>query len=85
MGYNDLRKGRYSEPGREYFITFVVQDRQPVFQDHQSAKTFIQGLVASQQQHDCQWLAWVLMPDHFHGLLVLGNEEIVDEMVSSPF
>ena len=75
MSYNDLRKGRYSEPGGEYFITFVVHQRQPLFMELLAARTFIRELAYSEQQHHCQWLAWVLMPDHFHGLLSLDQPD----------
>ncbi|VAX11433.1 Transposase and inactivated derivatives [hydrothermal vent metagenome] len=74
MSYNNLRKGRFSEPGREYLITFVTQKREPVFHDFLAARIFVKELPCSEQQHHCQWLAWVLMPDHFHGLLSLGED-----------
>ena len=38
MSYNRLRLGRYSEPGREYFITFVTFNRTPAFDDLMKAR-----------------------------------------------
>jgi len=73
MSYNDLRKGRWSEPGREYLVTTVTRRRAPVFDDFNDARLFIQELKRLQQEQRCVWLAWVLMPDHFHGLLGLGS------------
>ena len=74
MSYNDLRKGRYSEPGREYFVTTIVQGRPPIFCDLYLARAFIAVLRESQEAGFGTWLAWILMPDHFHGLLSLGDD-----------
>ena len=76
MAYNDLRKGRYSQTGGEYFITTVVNGRRPLFADFQLARCFIHELAHSQLNGHCQWLAWVLMPDHFHGLLQLQHNDL---------
>ena len=74
MSYNDLRKGRYSEPGRDYLVTAVVLKRSPVFQDFAAARACIQQLPGVERETGACWLAWVLMPDHFHGLVALGEE-----------
>ncbi len=72
MSYNDLRKGRVSTAGQEYFITTVVQGRRPLFRDLHLARLCIRALRVSEEiPPGCRWLAWVLMPDHFHGLLLL--------------
>ena len=73
MSYSDLRRGRYSEPGREYFVTTVVQGRQPLFADLLLARSFIGVLRETEEAGLGVWLAWVLMPDHFHGLVSLGT------------
>ncbi len=77
MGYSDLRKGWHSEPNREYLITTVTYQRIPLFDDFQLARLFINILRQSEEKHECQWLCWVLMPDHFHGLLRLSEESTV--------
>jgi len=71
MSYNDLRKGRYSEPGREYLVTTVTHQRQPVFQDLQAARLLIREMRRLEEESAVAWLAWVVMPDHMHGLLSL--------------
>lgn len=81
MTYNALRKGRYSEPGREYVITTVVQGRLPVFRDLPPARACIRQLPCSENETDGHWLAWVLMPDHFHGLLQLGPNRSLSSIV----
>jgi REP element-mobilizing transposase RayT len=72
-GYAALRRGRFSENGRYYHITTVTYERTPWFFDLQTARAAIIGLREQERQTDSQWLAWVLMPDHFHGLLQLGE------------
>lgn len=81
MSYNDLRKGRHSELGREYFITFVVNGRKPVFKDFYTGQCFAKELQALNNRHRSCWLAWVLMPDHFHGLLKLAGSESLSQHV----
>jgi REP element-mobilizing transposase RayT len=81
MSYNDLRKGRFSEPGREYFITTVVQNRHNLFSDFTCARIFIQYAAKLATKANINWLAWVLMPDHFHGLLSLSNDLSLNEFM----
>ncbi|WP_111640224.1 REP-associated tyrosine transposase [Marinomonas shanghaiensis] len=71
MSWSDLRKGRLSEPNREYFITFNTLDKIPYFNDFSLAHLFCKQIEANQRHHKCTWLTWVLMPDHFHGLVKL--------------
>jgi putative transposase len=71
-----LRKGRHSEPGRIYLLTTVVRARQPLFSDMTSARLLIQELRLA---HDCRLassLAWVVMPDHLHWLVQLGDSDL---------
>ena len=72
MSYNDLRRGRVSAPGHEYLVTTVVHGRRPLFLDLDTARPVVETLRTLEREGRCSWLAWVLMPDHFHGLLVLG-------------
>ncbi|NQY25773.1 MAG: transposase [Piscirickettsiaceae bacterium] len=78
MSYNDLRKGRFSESGREYLITSVTHNRSPIFNDFDCARILINTLRESEVRHNCMWLCWVVMPDHFHGLLQLQNADEYD-------
>jgi REP element-mobilizing transposase RayT len=75
MSWNDLRKGRFSQPNEEYFITFNTHNRLDIFTDFRIAQLFCQQIAINESKHQCKWLTWVLMPDHFHGLLRLGEEE----------
>jgi len=70
MAYTDLLKGRRSEAFRAYFVTTVTQQRNPVFTDLYCARAFIAVLRNLHAQKHIYSLAWVLMPDHFHGLFL---------------
>ena len=73
MSWNDLRKGRVEQNNAIYFITFVVDKRKAIFNHFETAKIFCQLLSDNENKNNCQWLTWVLMPDHFHGLLQLNH------------
>ena len=73
MSYNELRKGRHSAPGQEYLVTTVTAGRKCIFLDIGSAMPVISTMTDCAVLEDATWLAWVLMPDHFHGLISLGE------------
>ena len=67
-----LRKGRFSEPGRAYLVTTVTQGRRPVFTDLQLGRVVVRELIMA----PAETLAYALMPDHLHWLLVLGEADL---------
>ena len=73
MPYSNLRKGRYSEPGRDYLVTTVTHERVPWFQDLYSARLLVMEMQRLEKEGVAAWLAWVIMLDHFHALLSLGS------------
>ena len=80
-GHQALRKGRFSIPGQAYLITTTILFRRPVFRDFDAA-----SIVASVHNmkwvwRDSQVLAWVLMPDHWHGLIVLGQSDELHKLM----
>lgn len=72
-GHNALRRGRVSEPGRIYLVTFVTWNRAPVFRDYRAARMAARIIHAPKTWNGAECLAWVLMPDHFHGLIRLDD------------
>ncbi len=76
MSWNDLRKGRYSQANGEYFITFNTHHRLSIFENAKAAHLFCQQIAINENKHGCKWLTWVLMPDHFHGLLRLSEKDM---------
>ena len=69
-----LRTGRWSEPGRAYFITFTTFGRRRLFVDWSIAHAASRCLGLPATWGDARILGWVLMPDHFHGLVSLGTQ-----------
>ena len=66
----DLRRGRYSQPGRPYLVTTVVKGRERLFEDFWLARLLVAELRETTEQELVESLAWVIMPDHLHWLLV---------------
>lgn len=81
MPYSELRIGRYSEPGREYFITTNIYERRPVFTDFQRARKLVNQLRLLEKNCPVNILAWVIMPDHVHLLLALTGEMTLSEVM----
>lgn len=81
MPSDALRRGRYSEPGRAYFVTCVVRARQPVFASLAHARALIGEMRALEEGRWVTSQAWVVMPDHVHWLFVLGSRACLSETV----
>lgn len=70
-----LRKGRWSETGGIYLITLVTQGRRRWFDAWTPASTVARALADPAAWHRSALLCWVLMPDHWHGIIQLGAAE----------
>lgn len=82
MSWNDLRTGRYSQANTEYFITFNIHNRSSIFEDVKIARLFCKHIAVNEKKNQCKWLTWVLMPDHFHGLLRLGEKVQLSKVIA---
>lgn len=82
MSWNDLRTGRYSQANTEYFITFNIHNRSSIFEDVKIARLFCKHIAVNEKKNQCKWLTWVLMPDHFHGLLQLGEKVQLSKVIA---
>lgn len=71
-----LRTGRFSEPGRAYLLTAVTHDRTPVFNDWRLARLLIAEMHQAHEAKTATSLAWVVMPDHLHWLIELGDTPV---------
>ncbi len=69
-----LLRGRYSELGRAYLITVVTLNRQPWFSDWPCGHCVAIEIGAA----SVETLAWVVMPDHLHWLMVLGDQSLAE-------
>jgi REP element-mobilizing transposase RayT len=67
-----LRHGRRSLPGHAYLITSTTWGRKPLFEDFDVACCAAALLADPAHWGPSRPLAWVLMPDHWHALFVLG-------------
>ncbi|NUS37563.1 MAG: transposase [Lysobacter sp.] len=68
-----LRIGRRSLPGHAYLVTSTTAGRKPLFADTEIAFAAAAALAHAANWQPSRLLAWVLMPDHWHALLVLGD------------
>ncbi len=75
-----LRIGRFSEIGRVYLLTAVVDQRQPFFCDWRLGRLVVRKLRAAQEEGCADFLAWVVMPDHMHCLVELRDKSIAQLM-----
>ncbi|MFT3807447.1 REP-associated tyrosine transposase [Arenimonas sp.] len=80
-GVGDSRRERVSVAGQAYYLTVSTLFRRPVFSDHEAARA-----VAALHAHPPVWgrsrcLAWVLMPDHWHGLVELGAGDSLEGLM----
>ncbi|WP_428480898.1 REP-associated tyrosine transposase [Pseudoxanthomonas mexicana] len=80
-GYSDLRKGRVSEHGRVYLVTFATRDRRPLFASPERAMVACQAMTSTRLWYRSRLLCWVLMPDHWHGMIELGALDSLPTLV----
>ncbi len=76
----DLRKGPVSEPGRPCLVTTVTRDRRAIFEDWRVGLLLVGSMRDATAGHYVETLAWVVMPDHLHWLLI-PRKEALDALV----
>ncbi len=81
-GHHALRIGRHSSPGQVYLVTFSTKDRTPIFADHEIASSAVECMLHSSAWQSSSLMHWVLMPDHWHGLIALGEDVSVSSCVA---
>ena len=72
-GYHRLRLGWGSLPGQMYLLTTVTAQRKAYFLDKELALTAATMLSRAETWLPNRCLSWVLMPDHCHALVELGE------------
>src|SRR5687768_3245988 len=75
IGYRALRRHRSSIPGQTYLLTTVCRGREQLFANIAIANVVSSTMSSPALWGDARLLAWVLMPDHWHGLIQLGAEK----------
>ncbi|HZV39130.1 MAG TPA: transposase [Pseudoxanthomonas sp.] len=76
-----LRRGRVSLAGQVYLVTFATQGRKRLFDSAQHAAAYSKACMDSRLWQEAKLLAWVLMPDHWHGLIQLGDNAVLSRIV----
>ena len=66
-----MRKGRRPIIGQAYLLTVVTEKRGPHFTDWRTGRFIAQEFTRESIHENVESLAWVVMPDHFHWLVVL--------------
>jgi REP element-mobilizing transposase RayT len=80
-GHVALRKGRCSLPGQPYLVKFTTRRRLPHFVDAAVAVRACRAVEDPRLWQHSRLLAWVLMPDHWHGLLVPSGADTLSSLV----
>jgi REP element-mobilizing transposase RayT len=75
------RSGRISEPGRICLVTFTTDSRRRMFAEWELARIAARSLCDAHAWRDSHLLCWVLMPEHWHGLIELGAQESLSNVV----
>lgn len=80
-GHRALRLGRISLPHHVYHLTIATYQRRAWFADWRIGRPVARALNDPVLMGDAKTLAWVLMPDHLHWLLRLGEQAQLAEVV----
>ena len=80
-GFRRVRLERRSVPGQTYLLTVATLYRRPVFADDEAARAVCRVHTAQWPWRDSAVLAWVLMPDHWQGLVTLGERDSLSTLV----
>ncbi len=81
QGNAALRRGRASICNTAYLITTTTQNRKPLFTHFPAACSAARCFEDATLLRNSRMLAWVLMPDHAHWLLRLGETDNLDEVI----
>ena len=82
LGSRALRKGRTSLHGQIYLVTAVVLGRRAVFSDWRAANHSCRALADPIVWRNSRLLCWVLMPDHWHAVIQLGERDELSAIVN---
>lgn len=82
QGHRALRKGRASVPNGVYLVTTTTLERRKLFTDFAVGCAAARCFEDADLLGDARMLAWVLMPDHAHWLLQLGERDPLKRIVN---
>jgi len=70
---NSLRLRNFDYASHSHFVTIVTQDRKKFFDDKRIAASTIETLLKIREKYNFNLYSYCLMPDHFHGLIGIGD------------
>ncbi|UOF15967.1 transposase [Lysobacter capsici] len=82
-GHRALRRGRGSEQQRIYLVTTVCIRRRRIFASDHCADIAARAIADPGKWLGATLLCWVLMPDHWHGLIELHSDIRLESVVAS--
>jgi putative transposase len=63
---------------RTFFVTSATWGRRPLLQSTRSAQLFVRTLYEYRAQHKYRLHEFIVMPDHFHLLIIVGSEITIE-------
>ena len=82
-GIRSLRSGRRSIPGQYYHVITCTRDRRAIFADLDCGREVVRSLKRLEKERIARSLAFVVMPDHVHWLMQLGQRKSLSVCVAS--
>jgi len=80
-GYGALRKGRQSSPGADYFLTLCLQRPTSALNDSDVRLQCLTELHRLESNESFVLRCAVIMPDHLHLLITLGDRTSLSSLV----
>ncbi|MEX6501761.1 REP-associated tyrosine transposase [Pseudomonas zhanjiangensis] len=80
-GHRALRKGRVSLGNTAYLVTTTSKNREPLFAHFPAACCAARCFDDASLLGPSRMLAWVLMPEHVHWLLQLGDQDSLGKVI----
>lgn len=74
IGHEALRRGRCSLAFARYLLTTISVERTPWFADATVARAVVELHSMPDLFQGARCLSWVLMPDHWHGIVELTDD-----------
>src|SRR5690349_22464161 len=81
-GYRALRAYRTSLPGHAYLLTTATHRRERFFSDFLVARLAVGALNDEKTLAGSTLQVWVLMPDHLHVLVQLGDDDHLSSLMN---
>ena len=82
-GSHQLRKGRHSMVGEYYFLTTSTFGRRRMLSNSEIAEVIFGAFEWFEAQGRIKWMCVVVMPDHIHAVIQLGQGQTLPKVMQS--